>query len=65
MDRNWIHLRDGSGSAADKSNDLVTTTKHTVKIGDVVLVNGLVNTDDNYGSGYAYSVVIEGATLQR
>jgi hypothetical protein len=63
MDRNWIHLRDGSGSAADKSNDLIVTTSQRVKVGDVVTVSGLVKTDVNYGSGYAYPVVIENATL--
>ena len=67
MDRNWIHLRDGSGSAADSTNDLLVTTdpKQIAKVGDVILVSGPVKTDVNYGSGYAYSVVIEGATLQK
>jgi hypothetical protein len=66
MDRNWIHLRDGSGSATDSTNDLLVTTnpKDIAKVGDVVLVSGPVKTDVNYGSGYAYSVVIEGATLK-
>jgi hypothetical protein len=65
LDRNWIHLRDGTGSAEAKSNDLLVTTKGTAKVGDVILVSGPVKTDVNYGSGYAYSVVIEGATLQK
>jgi sporulation protein YlmC with PRC-barrel domain len=63
MDRNWLHLRDGTGSADAKSNDLIVTTKQVVKVGDVVLVSGVVKTDANYGSGYAYPVVIENATL--
>jgi hypothetical protein len=63
MDRNWVHLRDGTGSAADKSNDLIVTTQGKAKVGDVVVVSGLVKTNVNYGSGYAYPVVVEGATL--
>ena len=63
MDRNWIHLRDGTGSAADRSNDLVVTTKQAVRVGDVVVATGLVKTNVDYGSGYAYPVVIEGAKL--
>ena len=63
MDRNWIHLRDGTGSTADKSNDLMVTTQEMVKVGDVVVVSGPVKTDVNYGSGYAYPVVIENAKL--
>jgi len=62
--RNWIHLRDGSGAAANGSNDLLVTTKQKVKVGDVVVARGPVTTDVNYGSGYAYPVVIENATLQ-
>jgi hypothetical protein len=64
LDRNWVHLRDGSGSAANGSNDLLVTTKQKVKVGDVVVATGPVKTDVNYGSGYAYPVVIDGATLQ-
>ena len=38
LEKNWIHLRDGSGSAANGTNDLVVTTKDETRIGDVVLV---------------------------
>jgi hypothetical protein len=64
MDRNWIHLRDGSGSATDATNDLLVTTKQAAKVGDVIIVSGTVKTNADYGSGYAYPVVIEGATLK-
>ena len=62
---NWIHLRDGSGSAADNTNDLVVTTKEQTKIGDVVVANGVVHTDKDLGSGYSYKVLVEEATLQK
>jgi hypothetical protein len=65
MDKNWIHLRDGTGSAADGTNDLVVTTKDETKVGDVVLVKGVVHTDKDLGSGYTYKVLIEEATLQK
>ena len=65
MGKNWIHLRDGSGSGADGSNDLVVTTLDESKIGDVVLVKGTVRTDVNLGSGYSYGVLIEDAKLQK
>jgi hypothetical protein len=64
MDRNWIHLRDGSGSAATASDDLLVTTKQTVKVGDVIVASGPVKTNVDYGSGYAYPVLIEGAALK-
>ena len=65
MGKNWIHLRDGSGSAADNSNDLIVTTTSQTKIGDVVTVKGVVRTDKDFGSGYSYKVLIEDATLQQ
>jgi hypothetical protein len=65
MGKNWIHLRDGSGSAADKSDDVLVTTLDQTKVGDVVVVKGVVHTDKDFGSGYAYKVLIEEATLQK
>jgi len=64
MGKNWIHLRDGSGSAANGSNDLLVTTASQAKTGDVVTVKGVVRTDKDFGSGYAYKVLVEDATLQ-
>ncbi len=65
MGKNWIHLRDGSGSAADNSNDILVTTMDQAKVGDVLTVKGIVRTDKDFGSGYAYKVLIEEATLQQ
>jgi hypothetical protein len=65
MDKNWIHLRDGTGTAADGTNDVVVTTKDETQIGAVVLVKGVVHTDKDLGSGYSYKVLIEEATLQK
>ena len=62
---NWIHLRDGTGNAADGSNDIVVTTKDETQLGAVVLVKGVVHIDKDLGSGYAYKVLIEEATLQK
>ena len=64
MGKNWIHLRDGSGLAADGTNDVLVTTVAPAKIGDVVTVTGVVHTDKDLGSGYTYKVLIEEATLQ-
>jgi hypothetical protein len=62
---NWIHLRDGSGSASDGTNDVLVTTKDEAKIGDVVSVKGVVHTDRDLGSGYSFKVLIDDATLQK
>ena len=65
LGKNWIHLRDGSGSAPDNTHDVLVTTKDQAKIGDVVVVKGVVHTDRDLGSGYSYKVLIEEATLQK
>jgi hypothetical protein len=63
MGRNWVHLRDGSGSAATKDDDLTVTTGETVEVGSVVVARGRVSADKDFGSGYAYRVIVEEARL--
>jgi hypothetical protein len=65
MGKTWVHLRDGSGLAADQSNDLVATSKDEPKTGDVVIAKGVVRTDVNLGSGYAYRVLVEDVSFQK
>jgi hypothetical protein len=64
MDRNWFHLQDGSGKAADGTHDLTVTTDAVVKVGDVVTVTGTVVTDRDFGYGYAYAVLLEKAKIK-
>lgn len=65
MGKNWIHLRDGSGSSADSSNDVLVTSKENAKVGDVVVARGVVRTDVDLGAGYAYKVLVEDAALRK
>ena len=64
MGKNWLHVRDGSGSKAAKDNDLTVTTDVVAKVGDVVTVTGIVSADKDFGAGYAYPVIIENAKLK-
>ena len=63
MGRNWIHLQDGTGVAADGTNDLLVTSDAAAKVGDVITVTGTVAIDRDFTAGYAYAVLIEGATI--
>ena len=65
MNRNWIHLQDGSGSADKKTNDITVTTQDDAKVGDVVTVKGTVRLDKDFGAGYAYPVIVEDAKLSK
>jgi hypothetical protein len=62
MGRNWIHLRDGS-HGKDGENDLTATGDSTVAVGDVVVVKGKVARDQDFGFGYHYEVMLEGASV--
>ena len=62
MGRNWLHLRDGSGTAG-KDNDLTITTAERAAVGDVVVVKGKVQVDKDFGAGYSYPVIVEEAKL--
>ena len=64
MGRNWLHVRDGSGTAG-KDNDLTITTADRASVGDVVIVKGTVRVDKDFGSGYAYPVIVEDAKLSK
>jgi hypothetical protein len=65
MGRNWVHLRDGSGSQDKGDNDITVTTQDTVAVGDVVTVKGTVRVDKDFGAGYAYPVIIEEAQVSK
>lgn len=65
MGKNWIHLRDGTGSAAGNTNDILVTSMSGTKVGDIVTVKGIVRTDKDFGSGYVYKILIEEATFQQ
>jgi hypothetical protein len=63
LDRNWLHLQDGSGKAADGTNDITVTTDAVAKVGDVITVTGTVVLDKDFGSGYAYALMLEKAKI--
>lgn len=64
MDRNWVHLQDGTGDAAAKTNDLTLTTDQTVVVGQVVVARGVLATDRDFGMGYRYDAIVEGARFE-
>ena len=61
MGKNWIHVQDGTGAAG--SNDLTVTTSATAKMGDTVVISGLLTTDKDFGYGYKYAVLVEDAEV--
>jgi hypothetical protein len=60
---NWLHIQDGSGSAADGNNDLAVTSGAEAAVGDTVVVTGKIVLDKDFGAGYSYPVLMEDASL--
>ncbi len=65
MGKNWLHLRDGSGSRAQGDDDITVTTAEKASVGDIVTISGTVRVDKDFGAGYRYPVIIENAKLQK
>lgn len=61
MGRNWIHIQDGTSHSGH--HDLTITTNASVKLGDVITVEGKIATDKDFGAGYTYEIIMESATL--
>jgi hypothetical protein len=60
---NWLHIQDGSGSAADGNNDLAVTSGAEAAVGDTVVVTGKIVLEKDFGAGYSYPVLMEDASL--
>ena len=63
LGRNWLHLRDGSGTKENQDNDLTVTTESPAALGATVVVSGNLSTNRDFGAGYSYSVMIEDAKV--
>jgi len=61
LGKNWIHLQDGT-SFGEKF-DLVATTDAVFKVGDVITLESMVTVDKDFGSGYFFEVILEGAKV--
>jgi hypothetical protein len=61
MGRNWIHIQDGTSS--NGQYDLLVTTNQEAKMGDIVVFEGKVSINKDFGAGYKYPVMIEEAKV--
>ncbi len=61
MNRNWVHIQDGTDNNGDF--DLLITSDETVKVGDIIVAEGKLATDKDFGAGYFYPVLVEEAKI--
>ena len=60
---NFIHIQDGSGDAADGSNDLTVTSEATTAVGQTVVLTGTIILNKDFGAGYSFPVMMEDADI--
>lgn len=63
MNRNWVHIQDGTDNNGDF--DLLITSDETVKVGDIIIAEGKLAIDKDFGAGYFYAVVLENAKVTK
>jgi hypothetical protein len=59
MNRNWIHLKDGSMD----DYDLVVTSNEDVPVGSKVTIQADVVLNKDFGAGYKYELILENGVL--
>ncbi len=60
MERNWVHLQDGTEH--EGRYDLTVTTSENFEKGTIVTVEGILAVDIDFGYGYSYEILLEKAT---
>ena len=61
MGKNWIHFQDGT--SYEGTYDLMLTSQEIVSVGDVVVFEGVITLNKDFGAGYTYNIIIENATV--
>lgn len=62
MGTNWIHIQDGTSSQNDY--DLLVTSDTPVEVGQIIIAEGMLVTNKDFGSGYSYKALIEKAKIK-
>ena len=61
MNKNWLHIQDGTDFNGEF--DLTVTTINEFNVGDIVILEGRVALDKDFGYGYSYKLILEDAVL--
>lgn len=61
LDKNWVHIVDGTNFEGKK--DLTITTNELVQLGTVVTFKATVTLDKDFGAGYVYSLLLENGEI--
>ena len=61
LGKNWVHFQDGS--QYNGAYDLMITTQENLMVGDVVVFEGVIALNKDFGAGYFYNIILEEAVL--
>jgi len=61
MSKNWVHIQDGTKST--ENYDLMVTTNESINLNDVVVFEGIIILDKDFGYGYKYDLIMEDAKV--
>lgn len=61
MNRNWVHIEDGT--LENSEQDLTVTTTDNVALGSIVGFEGKITLNKDFGAGYKYEIIMEDAKL--
>ncbi|MCF6186698.1 MAG: DNA-binding protein [Desulfobulbaceae bacterium] len=64
MGKNWLHIQDGTGNPMQNTHDLVVTTMAEPALDSVVIIEGTLHANKDFGAGYKYDVIIEDADIK-
>lgn len=64
LGRTWVHIKDGT--AHEGSNKIIFTSRNdSAVVGSVVIAQGTLETDKDFGFGYFYPVIVEDSTFSK
>jgi hypothetical protein len=58
MGKNWLHISDSS-----TADDLTVTSSNSAAMDDIVVIDGKLSLDKDYGYGYVYPLIVEDAAI--
>ena len=60
MERNWVHLQDGT--EYNGKFDLTATSSESFEVGSTITLEGILALNKDFGYGYSYEILLEKAT---
>lgn len=64
MNRNWIHIQDGTSYQGFSDLAITSTEEVDFNLGDEVIFQGILILNKDFGSGYRYDFLLENATKE-